>query len=59
MVLDIWKKKLLGVILKKLVDLVLNVIAEDRAGNPPANKDIVKRVIMSFVEVCFFLYTFS
>ncbi|CAI4230807.1 unnamed protein product [Auanema sp. JU1783] len=49
--LEVWKTKLIQEILKKLINLLLTAIAEDRAGNPPSNKSVIRGVIMSFVQV--------
>lgn len=50
--MEIWRKKLIDPMEKRLVDHVLNAIAADREGRNNVPVDIVRGAIMSFVQVC-------
>ncbi|MCP9259511.1 Cullin-2 [Dirofilaria immitis] len=49
--MEIWRKKLIDPIEKRLVGHVLNAIAADREGKNSVSVDIVRDAIMSFVQV--------
>lgn len=50
--MEIWRKKLIDPMEKRLVDHVLNAIAADREGRNNVPVDTVRGAIMSFVQVC-------
>lgn len=50
--MEIWRKKLIDPMEKRLVDHVLSAIAADREGRSNVPVDTVRGVIMSFVLVC-------
>ncbi len=50
--MEIWRKKLIDPMEKRLVGHVLTAIAADREGRNSIPVDTVRGVIMSFVQVC-------
>lgn len=50
--MEIWRKKLIDPMEKRLVGHLLAAIAADREGRNSVPVDTVRGVIMSFVQVC-------